>query len=140
MSHMRHISISMRAALAVFAVWMLAFSAVTSGAAAASAANLSYTSNAPASVGLFACFKRHMTQRADAADEKAPAGHSSKGHHCPDCCLAAQAVAAVLPARVATIAKPLPAESYAVSYLAATSRDPEGAPTRAANGARAPPR
>jgi hypothetical protein len=139
MSQLRHISSNLRAALAVVAIWMLMFSAVTSGSAAAYAGDPVYRDNASASVGLFACFKRHMTQRADAPNEKAPPGHANKGHHCPDCCLVAQAVAAVLPERVATVARPLTAPPSPICYLAESSRSPESAHARAVNGARAPP-
>jgi hypothetical protein len=78
-----------------------------------------------------------MTQRGDVADEKPPE-RQSNGHHCPDCCLAAHPAAAVLPARLATFARPSQAPQP-VAYLAARSKEPESFSSRTVNGARAPP-
>jgi hypothetical protein len=135
MSQLRAISSGIRSAIAVVAVWGLMLGVAASGAAAANAANPS--SETSASGGLFACFKRHMTHQTDVAGEKTPERQSKK-HHCPDCCLAAHAAAAVLPARLATIARPSQAPQP-IAYLAATSREPESFSSRTVNGARAPP-
>ncbi|MCC3245555.1 hypothetical protein LG047_09510 [Methylocystis sp. WRRC1] len=138
MSQGRDISDRLRAAIAVVAIWSLMFSVVTSGAVNASAATFALRNNAAASVGLFACFKRHMTHHADAAGEAAPEKRTSTDRHCPDCCLAAHAGAAVLPERLATVVRPAPAAAP-VAYRVATSREPKSVPPPRVNGARAPP-
>ncbi len=138
MSQLRPISSGIRAAIAVVVVWALMFGVATSGAAAASAADVSLRNGPNGGAGLFACFKRHMTQRVDVADEKSSDRQPVSKRHCPDCCLAAQAVAAVLPERLSTIARPSQAPQP-VAYLDATSREPESFSSRTVNGARAPP-
>ncbi|MGJ0507538.1 MAG: hypothetical protein ACR652_10440 [Methylocystis sp.] len=138
MSQSRDISLRIRAAIALVVAWALMFSVAASGAAAASATDIVFKNNGAQSVGLFACFKRHMTQRADAASlDKAPEGQKSARHHCP-CCLAAHTAAAVLPARLATPAAPPSAPSH-IYCLSFTAHEPEGVGLRAAHGARAPP-
>jgi Protein of unknown function (DUF2946) len=136
MSQLRDIGVSLRAAFAVVAVWALMFSMSASSAAAVGA------SDAGASVqvqngGLFACFKRHMTQRADATG-KAPDGRHAGRHHCPHC-LAAHTAAAVLPDRLSTPAELLRAPPQRVAPPATTARQPESVALRSAHGARAPP-
>lgn len=139
MSQWRHISGRIRAAIAVVAMWSLMFGVSAAGAAAASAADPVFRNNGAASGGLFACFKRHMTQRAEAAGaEKAPEGQGSARHHCP-CCLAAHAAAAVLPERLATPARPPRAAPSQIRRLSFTAHEPESVGFRAAHGARAPP-
>lgn len=137
MSHLRAISSRIRATIAVLAVWAMVFGMASSGAAAANATDLVYKNNA-FSGGLFACFKRHMTQHGDFANEKAPDHNSSKGHHCP-CCLAAHAAAALLPERVPAIARPASPAWAPISYRAVSNRAPENFLSQTANGARAPP-
>lgn len=137
MSQLRHISRRIRAAIAVIAVWALALSVSASGAAAANASDIVFKNNSAASGGLFACFKRHMTQRADAVSDKSSERQDPAKHHCP-CCLAAHAAAAVLPSRIATPSAPLRAPTR-LYLLAATAHAPENVAFHSAHGARAPP-
>ncbi len=136
MPQCRNIGERLRAAIAIVAVWALMFSVSASGAAAASAAETVFANNNNP-VGLFACFKRHVTQRADAATDKAPASNHAGKHLCP-CCLAASMAAAVLPERPAPIAGPLLAHQPA-SYQPAAWVAPDSGVTSSINGARAPP-
>jgi hypothetical protein len=138
MSQSRHISRALRAAIAILVAWALMFSVSAAGAAVASETEVSIKNNGSTSLGLFACFKRHMTQRADGASaDKAQDDQKSAKPHCP-CCLAAHTAAAVLPTRLATPAAPraAPLPIYRLSF---TAHAPEGAGSRAAHGARAPP-
>jgi hypothetical protein len=138
MSQSVGISSRIRAAIAMMVVWALMFSVSASGAATAAATDFVFKNNNSASVGLFACFKRHMTQRVDAASaDKAQDEQKGASHHCP-CCLAAHTAAAVLPARLATPAPPRAAPSH-ICRLAYTAHEPDGVGSRAAHGARAPP-
>lgn len=127
----------LREIITIIAVLSLMFSVSFSAAAAASASDLVVRSDGTAGVGLFACFKHHMTQRADATTDKTKDTKSAGKHHCP-CCLAAQAAAAVLPERLPIFAAPV-ASSTRVDYLADASDAPRLVPDRRANGARAPP-
>jgi len=120
------------------AAWALMFSVMTSGAAAASSDTFVLKNNGAASVGLFACFKRHMTQHAATTDEKAPEKRSAGNRHCPECCLVALGGAAVLPERIAKVARPVPTPAPAFD-LATTYDEPKSAHSGAVNGARAPP-
>jgi len=138
MSQLRDISVKLRAAIAIVAVWSLMFSVSASCAVAADASDVILKNGAATSGGLFACFKRHMTQRAEAANEKAPAGQSSGKHHCP-LCLAAHTAPAVLAARLSSPAIRLAAPSSRVAPPALTTRAPESLALRSAHGARAPP-
>jgi len=137
MSQLRDMGGKLRAAIAIVAVWALMFGVSVTTAATASAADVVARSDGAVSAGLFACFKRHMTQRADAASEKAPQTNHAGKHHCP-CCLAASAAVAVLPARVAAgpahFAAPKP-----VFYLASVGVAATNDSSRSAHGARAPP-
>ncbi|WP_442755173.1 DUF2946 family protein [Methylocystis sp. JAN1] len=139
MSQLRNIGLKLRPAIAIVAVWALMFSVAMSSAATVSATDVVAKSNGAVSGGLFACFKRHMTQRADAASDKAaPEGNPTSGkHHCP-CCLAAASVAAVLPARAAAGAAAFPAPKP-VFYVVENSDAPKNVSSRSAHGARAPP-
>ncbi|MEK4032695.1 DUF2946 family protein [Methylocystis sp. IM3] len=137
MSQLRHISRSVRAVIAIIAAFALMFSVSASGAAAADATDIVLKNNSSASAGLFACFKRHMTQRADSGAEKTTQEQGPAKHHCP-CCLAAHSAAAVLPPRLATPAAPLRAP-IRFCLLAATAHEPESVAFHAAHGARAPP-
>lgn len=138
MSQSRDISRLLRAAIVIVAAWALMVSVAASGAAAASASDVVFRNDGATGVGLFACFKRHMTQRADAAEAgKAPEGQKSAKHHCP-CCLAAQSAAAVLPERLSAPAAPSHARP-SVFRLSFTAHEPESVGARAAHGARAPP-
>lgn len=137
MSQLRHISRRIRAAIAVIAVVALAFSISASGATAVQASDIAFKNDNSASVGLFACFKRHMTQRADTVGDKAPERQGAIKHLCP-CCLAAHAAAAVLPSRLATPAAPLRAPTR-LYLLAATAHEPESVAFHSSHGARAPP-
>jgi hypothetical protein len=138
MSHSRDITRALRAALAIVVACALMFSVSAAGAAVASETDFTIKNNGSASVGLFACFKRHMTQRADAASaDKAQDGQKNAKHHCP-CCLAAHQSAAVLPDRAAppALLRAAPSPLYQRAFMA---REPEGVRSRAAHGARAPP-
>ncbi len=138
MSQLRHISRSIRVVIAIITCWALMFSVAASGAAAANAADIVFKNNDNApSVGLFACFKRHMTQRADSGAEKATQERGPAKHHCP-CCLAAHSAAAVLPQRLATPTAPARV-STPVNLLAPTAHEPESVAFHSAHGARAPP-
>lgn len=136
MSQLRDIGVKLRAAIAIVAVWALMFSVSASGAASAAASDTSLR-DAPNN-GLFACFKRHMTQRADAAGEKAPDSQNSGKHHCP-LCLAAHTAAAVLPDRLSAPAERLQAPPSRIAPPARSASDPESLSLRSAHGARAPP-
>ncbi len=137
MSQLRHISRSIRAVIAIAAAWALMFSISASGAGAAAATDIVFKNNSSANVGLFACFKRHMTQRGDPVGEKTSPGQGAAKHHCP-CCLAAHTAAAVLPQRLATPAAPLRAP-IPICVLTATAHEPESLAFHSAHGARAPP-
>ena len=58
---------------------------------------------------------------------------------CPGCCLAALAASAVLPERVATLARPIRGASQVSYYASSSERKPETGASSAVNGARAPP-
>jgi hypothetical protein len=138
MSQLRDIASNLRGALAVVVVWALMFGVSASGATADDASDLAFR-NAPQPGGLFACFKRHMTQRADAANEKAPDSRHSGKHHCP-LCLAAHTAAAVLPVRLSSPAEMLRAPPpLRIAPPATAAREPESLAQRSAHGARAPP-
>ncbi|WP_457798750.1 DUF2946 family protein [Methylocystis sp. S23] len=138
MSQLRDIGLKIRAAIAIVAVWALMFGVSVTGAATASATDVALKRNSAVSGGLFACFKRHLTQRADAdAGDKAPAEKHGGKHHCP-CCLAASAGAALLPERIATGAGPVPSPKP-VFYCVASGDALENVSSRSAHGARAPP-
>jgi hypothetical protein len=137
MSQLRDIGVKLRAAIAIVAVWALMFSVSASGAAAADASDLSFRNQAPAG-GLFACFKRHMTQRADAAGEKSSDSRHGGKHHCP-LCLAAHTAAAVVPDRLSAPAERLLAPPLRVTPPATAAREPKSLALRSAHGARAPP-
>lgn len=138
MSQWSFISGRIRAAIAVVVIMTLTFGLTASGASAAAGAGFGVKNNASHVGGLFACFKMRMTQRADAANEKAPVDHASREHRCP-CCLASHAVAAFLPERLASTAVASPAPGGVISYLPSASREPEGFRVRSVHGARAPP-
>jgi hypothetical protein len=139
MSQLQNLSVKLRAAIAIVAVFALAFSASATGAA--SATDIVLKNKSFVSGGLFACFKRHVTQRAeapDAASEKAaPEGNHAGKHHCP-CCLVASSAAAVLPARMPAAAALTPAREP-VFYAELTVGAPKTPSSRCAHGARAPP-
>jgi hypothetical protein len=138
MSQLDDILRRLRAAIAIVVMWALMFGVSAAGAAAADANDAVLKNNDSGSVGLFACFKRHMTQRGDAAGEKSDQKHDAAKHRCP-CCLAAHwAAAAVLPARLGAAA-PLPPVPVRVAPFAATTHRPPGVAFHYANGARAPP-
>lgn len=137
MSHMRDIGERIRVAIVIAAVWALMFGVSASGAAVAGATDTVLKNNDKTAVGLFACFKRHMTQRADAASDKAPGTDYAGKHHCP-CCLAASMAAAVLPERLAPVTRPLQAQRP-VSYSVAVTFARDGCSSPSINGARAPP-
>lgn len=138
MSQLRLIGVRIRVAIAIVTVWALMFGASMTGVATANAADVVLKSNSAASGGLFACFKRHMTQRADATGDKAsPEGDHAGKHHCP-CCLAAASVAAVLPSRVAAGIASFPAPRP-IFYVVESSDAREHLSSRSAHGARAPP-
>jgi hypothetical protein len=139
MSQLRVLSRHISATITLAVVLALLFGVAASGTAAASAPDPAFRNDPSASAGLFACFKRHMTQRVDLANaDRAQDGHKNAKHPCPSCCLAAHGAVAVLPSRVATPASPRvsPSPLYRLSL---TAHEPEGAGTRAAHGARAPP-
>jgi hypothetical protein len=137
MSHFGRISVRLRAAIAIVAIWALTFAAAASGAATANATDVVFKSDATAGMGLFACFKRHMTQRADVQTEKAPQTNPVGKAHC-SCCLAASAAAAVLPPRVPALTRAAPAPRP-VFYCALAPDAPKNSSSRSINGARAPP-
>lgn len=138
MSQLRLIGVRMRMAIAIVTVWALAFGASMTGAATANEADLVLKSGGAPVGGLFACFKRHMTQRAGAtSDRAAPQDDGVGKHHCP-CCLAAASVAAVLPSRMAAGPATFPAPKP-VFYSVENSDAPKNVSSRSANGARAPP-
>lgn len=137
MSQLRNMGVNMRAAIAFVAAWALMFSVATTGAVAASANDIVLKNSGAARVGLFACFKRHMTQGAAAEDEKTSEKQGSRSHHCP-CCLAAHAAAAVLPDRTDVgIRSTAPPARF--NHVVVPSRAPASVALRAVNGARAPP-
>jgi hypothetical protein len=137
MSQLRLIGVRVRVAIAIVTVWALMFGASMTGAATANATDAVLKSGDAVSGGSFACFKRHMTQRAEASGKASPEGGHAGKHHCP-CCLAAAAVAAVLPTRVAAGVASVPAPRR-VFYLVENSDAPENLSSRSAHGARAPP-
>ncbi|PPD42659.1 MAG: hypothetical protein CTY15_11910 [Methylocystis sp.] len=139
MSQLGDIAVRLRAAISIVLVWALMFGVSVSAAAAAIADDAVLKNNNPSGIGLFACFKRHMTQRVDVAADKTHDGQSSgKRHHCP-CCLAATNAPAVLPDRIDAAAHPAPAP-IRIGFVAETEIVTRRAQTGAANGARAPPR
>lgn len=138
MPQLRDIGVKIRAAIAIVAVWALTFGAAMSGGAAASATDTVVRNSGPG--GLFACFKRHVTQhepsQPDAGGKSSPGGAAGQ-HHCP-CCLAAGAAAAVLPARIPALAEPRPEPRRAPRVVSASPALAR-APPPSINGARAPP-
>jgi hypothetical protein len=138
MSQLRLIGVRIRVAIAIVTVWASMFGASMSSVATANATDAVLKSGGAANGGLFACFKRHMTQRADATSDKtSPEGDHAGKHHCPFC-LAAASVPAVLPSRVAAGVASFPAPRQ-VFYVVENSDAREHLSSRSAHGARAPP-
>lgn len=136
MSQLRAMRRGFRAAFAVAAVYALLFSLLVSGAIRPAHAFADY--------GGVACDHSaylagpHVATGQDSTEAKRQDAPAQSGRKCPDCCLAAHASSAVLPERVASVARP--AERPSTIHLNATAaRPPESLTSSSANGARAPP-
>lgn len=136
MSQLRAMRREFRAALAVAAACALMLSLLLSGAtrpARAFAGSLGVACEHSlylAELNIAAAPDRSQTQQ-----RGAPA---QSGHKCPDCCLAAHANSAVLPERMASVARPAGRQAT-IHHHAIAARPPESVTSNGANGARAPP-
>ncbi|MBM3553719.1 MAG: hypothetical protein FJX45_18730 [Alphaproteobacteria bacterium] len=136
MSQLRAMRREFRAAFAVAAVCALLFSLLVSGAvrsAHAFAGSISvacdhseYLAGSPG----VSVQDQTETQRRGAPAQTA--------HKCPDCCLAPHANSAVLPGRVASVARPA-SRPATIHHSAVAAEPPESLTSSGANGARAPP-
>lgn len=133
MSQMRAMRLELRAMFAAVAACALVFALLISGAA--NAGRMS-THNAVGAAMAGCQHDRDASVFGKASPT--PSGGQTGHNHCPDCRLVTQAGAAVLPERLATMARLAPAAEHA-SYTAFASHEPITAVSKAANGARAPP-
>lgn len=134
MSQMRAMRFELRAMVAVIAVCALVFSLLIAGAA--------HRMHDGSSGKIALQGKTHAVMchdRVSAFDPSTPSKNGPVDHKtCPDCCLAALVVSAVLPDRVATLARVIRAAAP-ISYVAFATRELEAPSSGAVNGARAPP-
>lgn len=138
MSQMRAMRVELRAIFAAAAVCALVFGLFVTGAGHGMRNGASAGSH---QVGAYAAMCQHFGLHKDVADSSAPSGKgSSDGGHsqCPVCCLAALAVSAVMPQRVATFLRPERTAEPVVYFAVATNLF-ETHDTGSVNGARAPP-
>ena len=137
MSRIRAMRSELRAIFAAGAACALVFSLLVSGAAIG--ARRPATSAGAGGYTTIACLHdRDGSSSSFGTASSKPSGGQTEHIHCPDCCLATQAGSAVLPERLATIARPAPAAEHA-SYTVFASHEPIAAVSNTANGARAPP-
>lgn len=132
MSQLRAMCREHRAAISVAAICALIFGLLVTGAARPAHALQN-------DFGKTAIACDHAAHLSGAATDPEPARNGSLGHKCPDCCLAAHAGAAVLPARSVAVTRPSSAPSATVHYASGTARQPDSLAASPANGARAPP-
>jgi hypothetical protein len=125
--------VELRAIFAAVAACALVFSLLVSGAANAGRM-LTHNAVGAATAG---CPHDRDASIVGTASSK-PSGGQTEHIHCPDCRLVTQAGSAVLPERLATMARPAPAAAHA-AYSAFASLEPIAAVSNTANGARAPP-
>ncbi len=136
MSQLRAMRREFRAAFAVAAVCALMLSLLFSGAVRPAHAFADSGGVACAHAAYLAGSHTAAAQNwTEARRHGAPA---RSGHKCPDCCLAAHANAAVLPERMAWVAR-LAERPATIHRNAIAARPPESLTSSGANGARAPP-
>ncbi len=136
MSQLRAMRREYRAAFAVAAVCALILTLLLSGAGRPAHAfagpegvaceHLAYLTGQP------------IAAAQDSSDAERHNASAQSRHKCPDCCRAAHAHSAVLPQRVASVARPV-GRPATIHHRAIAARPPESMPSRGANGARAPP-
>lgn len=139
MSQMRTIGVELRAIIAVVAACALAFSLLVSGAVTGANGSAHASGASKGGSAALACYHSRQDARVFGAAPVKPSGGQSGHIHCPDCCLATQISSAVLPERLATIARPTPASAERAPYSAISAHEPDTDDSNAVNGARAPP-
>jgi len=136
MSQLRAMRREFRAAFAVAAVCALMLSLLLSGAvrpAHAFAGPIGVACDHSAYLaGL------HVAVAQDGTETQRRGAPAQSGHKCPDCCLAAHANSAVLPERVASVARPA-GRPATIHHSSVAAQPPESFTSGGANGARAPP-
>jgi hypothetical protein len=132
MSQMRALRLKLRAIAAVAAICALIFSLLVAGAHRP-------RHDASHKTAQDAAICHDLGRHLDAIGSWTPTKdkHSDRAE-CPYCCLASLAGSAVLPGRIATLARPIRAASI-ISYYAFSALEPETIVASAVNGARAPP-
>jgi hypothetical protein len=137
MSQKRALRFDLRAIAAIVGVCALLFGSLSVGARAQAHGALSHDASLTGGAIAFdAMGCRHIANaNSDSSKPRSPA-HSA---HCPDCCLAAQAASAVLPARPPSATLPSPDAALRVVYRPLSTSEPASAASRSVNGARAPP-
>ncbi|MFO1103211.1 MAG: hypothetical protein U1E20_09945 [Methylocystis sp.] len=136
MSQLRAMRREFRAAFAVVAACALMLSLLLSGAARPAHA---FAGSEGVACEHFASLAGPLI--AASQDATAAMRHGApfrSGHKCPECCLAAHANSAVLPERMASIARSA-ARPATIDHSAIGARPPESLTPSGANGARAPP-
>ncbi len=135
MSQLRAMRREFRAAFAVAAACALMFSLLVSGVRPARAFAGSVGVACEHSLYLAGL---NIAAAQDGTETQQRGAPARSGGKCPDCCLAAHASSAVLPERVASVARPA-APAATIQLNAAAARPPESLTSSSANGARAPP-
>jgi hypothetical protein len=136
MSQLRAMRRELRTAFAVAAACALMLSLLLSGAVRPAHAFAGSDGVACEHSAYFAQQLIAAAQDSTAAKRHGAPAHSR--HKCPDCCLSAHTNSAVLPERVASVARPA-ARPATIHHSAIAARPPESVTSSAANGARAPP-
>jgi hypothetical protein len=136
MSQLRAKRRELRTAFAVAAACALMLSLLLSGAVRPAHAFAASNGVACEHSGYFA--QQLIAAAQDSTAAKRHGAPARSGHKCPDCCLSAHANSAVLPERVAAIAR-IAARPATIHHRAIAARPPESLATSGANGARAPP-
>ncbi len=133
MSQLRAMRREFRAAFAVAAVCALMLSLLVSGAIRPAHAFAGVACDHSAYL-----VGPHVAVAQDSTEAKRHGAPARSAGKCPDCCLAAHASSAVLPERVASVARPA-APAATIQLNAAAARPPKSLTSSSANGARAPP-
>jgi hypothetical protein len=138
MSQMRAMRMELRAIVAAAAVCALVFGLLVTGAGHRMQNGASAGDSRQ--VGAYTAMCQHFGLHKDVGDSSTPSGKGSGGGHaqCPNCCLAALVVSAVMPQRIATFLRP-ERTAEPVVYFALATNIFETHVTGSVNGARAPP-
>ena len=137
MSQLRAMRPEFRAAFAVAAVCALMFSLLSSGAMRPAHALAERSDIACDHFGYLSGTHAVSAQKGISAERDGLPARPA--HRCPDCCLSAHAGHAVLPERVASVARPSAERAVSIHHSAVAALPPKSLTSSGANGARAPP-